>query len=395
LRLEGTTGATAADLATSLFRQGEMHSATQPQLPATRQQLTATRPPLSSRDIAVEQSQVIQGSQANSWGLINPECFTPAHFQLEFPELETDELDGQGWLPEDPAKGWQEPGLPNTVHIPPRPPGTPSMTPTAGLHLMQHAIALLQNKQQLPDLPDHQWLDYVKSFLLPLAHFRAGFITTRRQVWQLYFHTFGETAKSAQILRWLQHGLDIIWVPYDVPCQQKHPRYRKKVQLINQLLKETVGDQHVASKLQGTQPQAVHFKNRTSVSMHEEFVDKSIQDLLKQGAIKPWTANEPMTVISGLGVALERTGKKRLILDARYINMFDRYESFSYKNLADVPHYLQQQEYIMLADLKAGYHQIRMHPSTHKFLGIQHKGQVYYLSTYHLDYPLHSELTQS
>ena len=159
-------------------------------------------------------------------------------------------------------------------------------------------------------------------------------------MWQLYFHTFGETAKSAQILRWLQHGLNINWVPYDAPCQQKHPRYRKKVQPINQLLKETVGDQHVAAELQGTQPQALCFKNRISVSMHEEFVDKSIQDLLKTGAIKPWTANEPMIVISGVGVARERTGKKRLILDARYINMFDRYESFSYENLADVPHYL-------------------------------------------------------
>lgn len=56
LRLEGTTGATAADLATSLFIQGEMHSATQPQLPATR--LTATRPPLrgvsQSAESAVE-----------------------------------------------------------------------------------------------------------------------------------------------------------------------------------------------------------------------------------------------------------------------------------------------------------------------------------------------------
>ena len=177
-------------------------------------------------------------------------------------------------------------------------------------------------------------------------------------------------------------------MPYDAPCQQKHPRYRKKVQLINQLLKETVGDQHVAAKLQGTQPQAVCFKNRISVSMHEEFVDKSIQDLLKTGAIKPWTANEPMIVISGLGVALERTGKKRLILDARYINMFDRYESFSYENLADVPHYLQQQDYIMLTDLKAGYHQVRMHPNTHKFLGIQHKGQAYYFE--HLPFGLSS-----
>ncbi len=76
--------------------------------------------------------------------------------------------------------------------------------------------------------------------------------------------------------------------------------------------------------------------------MHEELVDKTIRDLLKTRAIKPWTANEPISVISGLGVAIERNGKKRLILDARYINMFDKYESFSYENMADIPHCLQQ-----------------------------------------------------
>ncbi len=143
---------------------------------------------------------LLQGSQANSWGLINPECFTPAHFQLELQELEMDELDGEEWLTEGPISGQQELGSLNTVHIQPRPPDTPGMTPAAGLHPMQQAIAILQNKGQMLDLPDHQWLDYVKSFLLPLPHFRAGFISTRIHVWQLYFHTFGETAKSAKIL---------------------------------------------------------------------------------------------------------------------------------------------------------------------------------------------------
>lgn len=300
-----------------------------------------------------------------------------------------DELDSEEWLTEGPIPEQQEPGPLNTVHIPPRSADTPGMTLAAGLHLMQQAIALLQNKGQMPDLPDHQWLDYVESFLPPLPHFRAGFISTRIHVWQLYFRTFGKTAKSIKILSWLHHGLDINWVPYDAPCQQSHPRYKKKVQLIKQLLKETVGDQHVAKKLQGRQPQAMQLKNSVSASMHEEFVDKTIQDLLKTGAIKPWTANEPKRVISGLGVAIERTGKKRLILDARYINMFDMYESFSYENLAEIPHHLQQQDYIILTDLKAGYHPVKMHPSTHRFLGIQHKGQVYYLSTRHLAYPLH------
>ena len=77
-----------------------------------------------------------------------------------------------------------------------------------------------------------------------------------------------------------------------------------------------------------------------------------------------------------------------MILDARYINLFDKYESFSYESLSDVPQYLQPDDFIMLTDLKAGYHQVKMHPSTYRFLGIRYKGQTYYFA--HLPFGLSS-----
>ena len=117
-------------------------------------------------------------------------------------------------------------------------------------------------------------------------------------------------------------------------------------------------------------------------------MDKTITELLKTGAIRLWTQPEPITVISGLGVALERDGKKILILDARYINLFDRYEGFSYESLSEVPRYLQPDDFIMLTDLKAGYHQVKMQPSTYRFLGIRYKGQTYYFA--HLPFGLSS-----
>jgi len=43
------------------------------------------------------------------------------------------------------------------------------------------------------------------------------------------------TAKAKQILQWLEHGLDIQWVALDADCQQTHPRYNKKVQLVRKL----------------------------------------------------------------------------------------------------------------------------------------------------------------
>ena len=219
---------------------------------------------------------------------------------------------------------------------------------------------------RLPDMADDERLASVHSLLFPLEHSRAGFISTRLEVWQYYIQRFGTTAKAQQILQWLQHGLNVHWVSCDAAIQQKHPRYRKKVQLVRELLHHTsaVGSQGVEPALQGKEPQRVHFTNCISVGMREELVDGAICELVKTGAISTWTGPEPITVINGLGLAVDRNGKKRLILDARYINLFDRYEGFSYEGLSDVPQYLQPEDYIMLKDLKAGYHQVKMHPST-------------------------------
>ena len=331
--------------------------------------------------------QDVQGPLASYEGLINPELDEPAHF-LDGSEAFQDELDGQQ-LESEPWLGHQATGQLQSITTLNKPPDPPDLQPTAGMQLMIHAIAMLEGVQpRLPDMTDDEWLACVHSFLLPLQHFRAGFASTRLDVWQHYFQHFGMTAKAKHILQWLQHGLDIQWVAFDAVSQQKHPRYKKKVHLVRELLHHTVGPPGVEPALHGTQPQQVHFANRISVGMHEEFVDGAIQDLLKTGAIRPWVEQSPITVISGLGVAVERTGKKRLILDARYINLFDKYEGFSYESLSDVPQYLRPEDFIMLTDLKAGYHQVKMHPNTYRFLGIQYKGQVYYFA--HLPFGLSS-----
>lgn len=94
-------------------------------------------------------------------------------------------------------------------------------------------------------MTDDEWLACLHSFLLPLEHFRAGFASTRLEVWQYYFQHFGMTAKAKQVVQWLQHGLDMHWVPYDAASQQKHPKYHKKVQLVRKLLHHTLGAQGV------------------------------------------------------------------------------------------------------------------------------------------------------
>lgn len=53
-------------------------------------------------------------------------------------------------------------------------------------------------------------------------------------------------------------------------------------------------------------------------------------------------------VINGLGVVVGGNGKRRMILDARYINLFDKYDSSSYEQLSDVVHLIYNMYYILV-----------------------------------------------
>ena len=57
----------------------------------------------------------------------------------------------------------------------------------------------------------------------------------------------------------------------------------------------------------------------------------ALRSLLEVGAIRKWEGPGPITVINGLSVIMNRRGKMRLILDARYINLCDKYTFFSYE----------------------------------------------------------------
>ena len=255
--------------------------------------------------------------------------------------------------------------------------------------LLLEALDDLRNEQHpYGDMSDEEWLDQVKAFCLPVDLFQAGFISTRQAVWQKYFNTVGWTAKAKLIVDWLAKGLSIKFVPVDADCQTKHPRFEERLKLVRNLLERNVGRAAVQDLLTGSQPHQVHFKNRVSVKQHIEFVADTIQQLLQHGVIKPWQEMTPITVINGLGVALDRTSKKRLVLDARYVNLWVAYEAFSYEKLADIRGYLQPEDFIILTDMKSGYHQVKMCPDTAPFLGIQFEGQVFYFE--HLPFGLAS-----
>ena len=65
-------------------------------------------------------------------------------------------------------------------------------------------------------------------------------------------------------------------------------------------------------------PKTRVFKNNRSAISKPEFVSSTVDDLVKSGSIIE--TNSQQTVMSPLSVAAGSSGKKRLIIDLRYVN---------------------------------------------------------------------------
>ena len=65
-------------------------------------------------------------------------------------------------------------------------------------------------------------------------------------------------------------------------------------------------------------PKPAHFNNNKSTITHSNFVSEAIQDLLKTNRIIE--VDDLPHLVDPLSVTVQNSGKKRLILDLRYVN---------------------------------------------------------------------------
>ena len=68
-----------------------------------------------------------------------------------------------------------------------------------------------------------------------------------------------------------------------------------------------------------TTPPPVHLKNNGSALEHSDFVNDAILELLQDNRIEELTT--PPEIVNPLTVSVQSSGKKRLILDLRHINL--------------------------------------------------------------------------
>ena len=117
------------------------------------------------------------------------------------------------------------------------------------------------------------------------------------------------------------------------------------------------------------------FKNHESAFTHSEFVSETVSDLLSNGCIRQ-VPTVP-TVCSPLLVG--NSGKKRLVINLRYVNLFLHKEKFKYEDMKTALLLLEKDDLICTFDLKSGYHHVDIHIESQQFLGFEwhHKFYVF------------------
>ena len=118
-----------------------------------------------------------------------------------------------------------------------------------------------------------------------------------------------------------------------------------------------------------TEPGAYHRANAKSALINSEFVTKAITELEENRCIRK--VKERPQVCSPLSVVANSKGKKRLVLDLRYLNQFLLKEKFKYEDLRTAMLMFERGDLLVTFDLKSGYHHVDIHEKHWTYLGFE------------------------
>jgi hypothetical protein len=114
-------------------------------------------------------------------------------------------------------------------------------------------------------------------------------------------------------------------------------------------------------------PQHSVIKNNKSARDNAEFVGAEIDSLLQSGLLQE--VSQAPTIVNALTVAVNHSGKKRLVLDLREINPLLTVAPYKYEDITVASSYLTPDCFLAGFDLKQGYHHIDIHPAYRQYLG--------------------------
>ena len=113
-------------------------------------------------------------------------------------------------------------------------------------------------------------------------------------------------------------------------------------------------------------PPPKHSVNNLSAIKEADFVCEAILDLLKMHCIEE--LSEVPNIVNPLSVSIQSSGKKRLILDLRHVNLFVYKQKFKCEDLRVALSIISRVFSLFKFDLNSGYHHVEIFPEHRKFL---------------------------
>ena len=116
-------------------------------------------------------------------------------------------------------------------------------------------------------------------------------------------------------------------------------------------------------------PNVFRSPNQKSAVENFDFVQRSIVELVENGCVRECTSVPH--VCSPLLVVTSSSGKKRLVINLRYVNRFLWKDKFKYDDMRIALTYFEQGGYLATFDLTSGYHHIDVHEDSQTYLGFE------------------------
>ena len=119
--------------------------------------------------------------------------------------------------------------------------------------------------------------------------------------------------------------------------------------------------------------------NHKSAVVNKDFVSEAVRDLENNCCIAE--VDGVPRVCSPLSVVTNSSGKKRLVIDLRYLNGYLLKEKFKYEDLRLAMLMFQKGDYLFSFDLKSGYHHVNIQKNYWQYLGFawdSGKGKKYF-----------------
>ena len=100
--------------------------------------------------------------------------------------------------------------------------------------------------------------------------------------------------------------------------------------------------------------------NNLSAVTHSHFVSEAISDLLRTKCVE--ILDHKPDIVNPLSVSIQSSGKKRLILDLRHVNLYVFKRKFRCEDVLVALQIFSQGFFLFKFDLKSGYHHVEIFP---------------------------------